>query len=291
MPLEIAQTIAGLRHAVTEARRQGRSIGLVPTMGALHEGHAGLMRAARQEAGYVVVSIFVNPLQFGPQEDFGRYPRSWEADLAVCRREGVDLIFAPEMAEVYPAGFRTFVEVPGLQDVLEGTSRPGHFRGVATVVLKLLLMVQPDRAYFGQKDAQQARIIRQMATDLNVPAEIRVCPTVRETDGLALSSRNQYLTPEQRTQATVIYRALETARRLVESGVRDPTKVREAMVTVIHGASTAVLDYTELVDTDKFQPVTLIQGEVLAAVAVKFGQTRLIDNVVLSGSKREERVE
>src|SRR5437016_11998418 len=192
-----ANSMEDLRTAVSSAHREGRTIGLVPTMGALHAGHASLMRAARAESGFVVVSIFVNPTQFGPKEGFSRYPRPLEKDLEVCGREGVDVVFVPEAAAMFPPGFCTFVEVQGLQDVLCGASRPGHFRGVATVVLKLFNIVQPDVAYFGQKDAQQARLIEQMVSDLDVPTAIRTCPIVREADGLALSSRNAYLTPQE----------------------------------------------------------------------------------------------
>lgn len=282
MPLSTVTTISLLREAVRKARQHGQTVGLVPTMGALHAGHASLMRAAREETGYVVVTIFVNPTQFGPNEDYQRYPRPFERDLALCAEVGADLVFAPPVAEVYPPGSCTSVEVTGLQDGLCGASRPGHFRGVATVVLKLLNMVQPDVAYFGQKDAQQARIIQQMVRDLNVPVTIRVCPIVREADGLALSSRNVYLTPEQRRHATVLYRALETARAMVASGERDAAKVRQAMATTIQATPGAVLDYAELVDNETLQPVVQIKGEVLAALAVKFGNTRLIDNMVLT---------
>jgi pantoate--beta-alanine ligase len=280
--MQIAHTIAETRQLVQTARRSGQRIGFVPTMGALHEGHASLIRAARRETGFVVVSIFVNPTQFGPHEDYQRYPRTPEADQELCRREGVDLIFCPTVEEMYPAGFCTWVEVTGLQDVLCGRSRPGHFRGVATVVLKLFNIVQPDLAYFGQKDAQQARIIRQMVRDLNVPVEIRVCPIVRESDGLAVSSRNAYLSPQQRQQATVLYRALCAAQRLVEQGERDAHRVRQQMVEVIATAPEAKLDYAEIVDPETLQPVARIEKPVLAALAVWVGPARLIDNMVLN---------
>jgi pantoate--beta-alanine ligase len=284
--LEVVTTVAQVRAAVGQARRHERRIGLVPTMGALHDGHLSLIRAARAEMDCVVVSIFVNPTQFGPREDLSRYPRPFEHDLALCRAAGVDLVFAPPVAEVYPADFCTTVEVAKLQDALCGPSRPGHFPGVATVVLKLFNMVQPDVAYFGQKDAQQARIIRQLVRDLNVPVEIRVCPIVREPDGLALSSRNVYLTAEERPHATVLYRALTLARELVAAGEWDAAKVRQAMVDLIQATPGAVLDYAEVVDNESFQPVTQIQGEVLAALAVKFGGTRLIDNMTIQAEPR-----
>ena len=279
----VAETVADVRRAVAEARGQGLSVGLVPTMGALHPGHLSLVSAAREENGFVVVSIFVNPTQFGPHEDFDRYPRPLERDLALCRQLGVDLVFHPPTAEMYPPGFRTVVEVTGLQDGLCGASRPGHFRGVATVVLKLFNIAQPDRAYFGQKDAQQARIIRQMARDLNVPVEVRVCPIVREADGLALSSRNQYLEPDQRWHARALYQALLAARSLIDAGERDAAVVRQALADRIAATPGAVLDYAAVVDADTLEPCTRVRGEVLLALAVKFGDTRLIDNLLVEG--------
>jgi pantoate--beta-alanine ligase len=251
-------------------------------MGALHAGHVSLIRAARTDTGFVVVSIFVNPTQFGPNEDFSRYPHPLEQDLDVCGREGADLAFVPEAATLYPPGFRTYVEVQGFQDVLCGASRPGHFRGVATVVLKLFHIVQPDVAYFGQKDAQQARIIGQMVQDLDVPVEVRTCPIVRDADGLALSSRNQYLMPEQRRHAPVLHQVLEEARALVEGGERDAAVVRRAVAERLASAPGAVTDYAEVVDYDTLGPLDRLCGHVLVAVAVRFGGTRLIDNVLLS---------
>jgi pantoate--beta-alanine ligase len=277
----VATTVEEARRAVADARRRGRTVGLVPTMGALHEGHASLIRAARAETGFVVVSIFVNPTQFAPNEDFQRYPRPLEQDLAVCDRDGVDLAFVPEVATLYPPGFRTYVAVHDFQDVLCGVSRPGHFRGVATVVLKLFNLVQPDVAYFGQKDAQQVRIIRQMVRDLDVPVAVRTCPIVREPDGLALSSRNRYLSAEQRRHATVLYRALEEARARIEAGERDAPAVQRGVAERLAAAPGAVVDYAEVVDYDTLQPLEQLRGQVLVAVAVKFGATRLIDNLLL----------
>jgi pantoate--beta-alanine ligase len=279
----VVTDIAPLRDAVAAARRQGRTIGLVPTMGALHAGHLSLIEAARAETAFVVVSIFVNPTQFGPKEDFSRYPRPLERDLELCGEAGVDLVFHPEPAVLYPPDYRTYVEVTGLQDVLCGASRPGHFRGVATIVLKLFNLVQPDRAYFGQKDAQQARIIRQLVRDLNVPVEVRVCPIVREADGLALSSRNQYLEAQQRRQAVVLHRALNEAQRRIEAGERDAAVLRQAMIECIASAPDAVLDYAAVVDADSLEmPTRLAPGRsVLLALAVKFGGTRLIDNILI----------
>jgi pantoate--beta-alanine ligase len=280
-----AADVDEVRRAVAGARRRGLTVGLVPTMGALHAGHASLIRAARAETGFVVVSIFVNPTQFGPNEDFHRYPRPLEQDLEVCGREGVDLAFGPEAAMLYPPGFRTYVEVHGFQDVLCGASRPGHFRGVATVVLKLFNIVQPDVAYFGQKDAQQARIIRQMVRDLDVPVEVRICPIVREADGLALSSRNQYLTPEQRRQAPALYQALQEARRKIEAGERSAAAVQRTVTERLARTPGAVVDYAAVVDYETLQPVERLRGQVLIAVAVKFGTTRLIDNVLVNLEK------
>lgn len=288
MKSAVVTDIAPLREAIAAARRQGRTIGLVPTMGALHAGHLSLIETARAETDFVIVSIFVNPTQFGPAEDLSRYPRPFARDLELCGEAGVDLVFHPEPAVLYPPDYRTYVEVTSLQDVLCGASRPGHFRGVATIVLKLFNLVQPDRAYFGQKDAQQARIIRQLAHDLNVPVEVRVCPIVREADGLALSSRNQYLEAQERRQAVVLYHALNEARRRIEAGERNAAALRQTMIGVIASAPDAVLDYAAVVDADSLEtPTRLVPGRaVLLALAVKFGGTRLIDNLQLQIADR-----
>jgi len=283
---DVVNTVADLRQAVVRARGSGMLIRLVPTMGALHEGHASLIRAARQDGGFVVVSVFVNPTQFGPKEDLSRYPRPFERDREVCSREGGDLIFAPPVEEVYPEGSATFVEVKGLQDVLEGASRPGHFRGVCTVVLKLFLMAGPDVAYFGQKDAQQAIVIRKMVRDLNVPVEVRVCPTVREPDGLALSSRNVYLSGVERERALCLVRALREGRDRVLAGERDGKAVRAAMEAIVAGTPGAVLDYAAVVSADSLQELTRLEGKVLLALAVRIGSTRLIDNMLLTVTER-----
>jgi pantoate--beta-alanine ligase len=276
---EVVHAIPSLRQAVSVARQRGLTIGFVPTMGALHEGHASLIRAARKETGFVVVSIFVNPMQFGLQEDLARYPRPFDRDVAVCAAECIDLVFAPDVATLYQDGYATTVEVGGLQDVLEGASRPGHFRGVSTVVLKLFNLVGPDRAYFGQKDAQQVRIIQQMAQDLNVPVEVCVCPIVREADGLALSSRNVYLNEDQRRHATVLFRSLEEARVLIERGERSAAVLQRILTDRITAAPGATLDYAAVVDADTLNAVETLQGRVLIALAVRFGATRLIDNL------------
>ncbi len=277
----VARTVAELRHALGEARRQRLTIGLVPTMGALHEGHLALIRAARARNDFVVVSIFVNPTQFGPHEDLARYPRPFDDDLAQCAAAGVDLVFHPAPEVMYPPGYRTFVEVTGLQDVLEGASRPGHFRGVATVVLKLFNLVGPDRAYFGQKDAQQVRIITQMVRDLDVPVELVVCPTVREPDGLALSSRNRYLEPQQRAGAAVLSQALFEAADLARRGERNAEALVRHLSQRLQAVPGAVLDYAVCVDADTFQPAASLDRPALLAVAVRFGTTRLIDNLMI----------
>ncbi|BDG60514.1 pantothenate synthetase [Caldinitratiruptor microaerophilus] len=255
--------------------------GFVPTMGYLHEGHMALVERARANCDVVTVSIFVNPLQFGPQEDYARYPRDLDRDLAMLREARVDAVFAPSVAEMYPEEPLVFVEPTRLSDHLCGASRPGHFRGVATVVLKLFNIVQPDVAYFGEKDAQQLAIIRRMVRDLNVPVEIVGVPTVRAADGLALSSRNAYLGPEERAAAPVLYRALQLARDRILAGERDPGRVKAAMRECIAAEPQVRIDYVEIVDAGSLQPVERIEGRVLVAVAAFAGPSRLIDNVTV----------
>lgn len=281
-PCKQVATVNELRAAIKAARGGGQSIGLVLTMGALHEGHAALIRRARARCQFVVVTIFVNPTQFGHKEDFGRYPRTLDQDLALCSRENVDLVFAPEQAEVYPAGFQTSVRVQELEQGMEGASRPGHFQGVASVVLKLFNMAQADVSFFGQKDAQQVRIIQQMVSDLNVPIEIEVVPTVREADGLALSSRNRYLTPEQRKHAPVLHQALEQARLNILRGDNRAEVIEKEVADQIAAAPGAELDYVAIVDWKTLKPVKQLAGRVLIAMAVRFGTTRLIDNVLVT---------
>jgi pantoate--beta-alanine ligase len=256
-------------------------VGLVPTMGALHEGHFSLIRAAKSECAPVVVSIFVNPKQFGPSEDFQKYPRAFEADRAALENLGVDYLFAPSPEEMYPPGFRTAVTVEGLSEKLEGRSRPGHFQGVTTVVLKLLEIVQPNRAYFGRKDAQQARIIRQMALDLNLGTQIVVRPILREPDGLALSSRNVYLNADERRSATALYHSLEATRREITAGERNPAHLLVSLRRVIDAEPAVVLDYAEIVDAETLEPVVNLRGECLILLAAKVGKTRLIDNALI----------
>jgi pantoate--beta-alanine ligase len=250
-------------------------------MGALHAGHMSLVRAGIAECHPVIVSIFVNPAQFGPREDLQKYPRTLEADRILLEEAGVSYLFAPEAGEMYPQGFRTWVNVEGLSDRLEGRVRPGHFRGVTTVVLKLLEIVQPRKAFFGRKDAQQARLIQQMARDLHLDSEIIVCPIVREADGLAMSSRNVYLNPDERRAATVLHRALDGARRAIERGERDALRLVSAMREIIRAEPLAQPDNVELVDTETLEPVTRLRGACLALLAVRFGATRLIDNLLI----------
>jgi pantoate--beta-alanine ligase len=268
-----------MKQVARQARAEGRLTGLVPTMGALHAGHLSLIEAARRDASPVIVSIFVNPKQFGPSEDYTKYPRDGEGDRQKLAEAGVDFLFTPPVEEIYPAGFRTSVNVEGLADRLEGKIRPGHFRGVATVVLKLLEIVAPRFAYFGRKDAQQARIIRQMAVDLVLDSEIVVCPIVREPDGLALSSRNRYLSPAERKAATVLYRTLSRARRAIDEGERDARRIIAAMRQELAGEPLASADYVEIVDADSFEPIIRLTRSCLILLAARFGTTRLIDNM------------
>jgi pantoate--beta-alanine ligase len=278
----IAPTIAAIRSHLAVARKAARRIGFVPTMGALHAGHASLIRTSRTQCDITVVSIFVNPTQFGPNEDFSRYPRTFDADRQLCAAAGVDLIFAPSTEEMYPPDSRTNVEVAGLQDVLCGKSRPGHFRGVATVVAKLFNIVQPDIAFFGQKDAQQVAIIRRMTADLNLPVAIQVVPTVRETDGLAMSSRNRYLDPVQRKNAICLYRALKKVEELVAAGERSIPTLERAMTEIVAATPGARLDYAEVRDAETLDAIAALKKPALAALAVYFGTTRLIDNTTLT---------
>jgi pantoate--beta-alanine ligase len=279
--VETIRTIAWMKEHARLARAENRIIGLIPTMGALHEGHLALVRRAKQECSQIVTSIFVNPKQFGPKEDLARYPRTFDADAAKLAAAGVDSIFAPEAADVYPGGFRTYVSVEGLSDRLEGRSRPGHFRGVATVVLKLFEIVQPHFAYFGRKDAQQVRIISQMAHDLNLDTGIVVCPIVRDSDGLALSSRNAYLDAAERRAATVLHRALIAVRDELAAGVRDALQLQTVLRKVLQAEPLAAIDYAEIVDADTFELVVRVARPCYVVLAVFLGKTRLIDNLYI----------
>ena len=262
-----------------QARAENRIIGLVPTMGALHEGHTSLITRAKKECSPLIASIFVNPKQFGPNEDFAKYPRAFESDTEKLKQACVDALFAPEASEIYPKDFSTYVHVEGLSERLEGKARPGHFRGVATVVMKLLQIVQPHRAYFGRKDAQQARLIAQMARDLSLDSEIVVCPIVREPDGLALSSRNVYLNPDERKAATVLYRALESAKGELSRGVRDALQLKDMLQHTLRKERLAAVDYAEIADAESFEPVLRISKTCYVLLAVFIGKTRLIDNL------------
>jgi len=282
--VQICRTVKEIRAFVQQVRSRGGSVGLVPTMGYFHQGHLALMRRARESCDAVVVSIFVNPLQFGPQEDFARYPRDFARDAAMAEEAGVAAVFAPSAEEMYPSGFATHVEVGGLTDCLCGLSRPGHFRGVATVVAKLFNIVRPDRAFFGQKDAQQLLVVRRLAADLNMDLEIVVVPTVREADGLAMSSRNVYLEPEQRRAAVVLYQSLREAEEMVRGGERDAGRVRRKIEEMIAAVPEARIDYVEIRSLPALEPVQELDAPALLALAVRFGTTRLIDNTVLNGS-------
>ncbi|MBM4103563.1 MAG: pantoate--beta-alanine ligase [Planctomycetes bacterium] len=278
--MQLLKTIKEVRDAVAAARRQGKIIGLVPTMGALHAGHGSLIQKARADCSFVVVSIFVNPTQFGPTEDFNKYPRTLDTDTRLCESLGVDCIFAPLAEEMYPQRNLTWVDVEQMTKGLCGASRPGHFQGVATVCAKLFHIVQPDRVYFGQKDAQQAAVICRMVTDLNFPMEIIVCPTVRERDGLAMSSRNRYLSSEQRKQAVCLYQALCGCRKMVEQGIISTSQLIAQINQVITTAGVQV-EYISIVDAQTLQPMTSLTADALVALACRVGTTRLIDNMLI----------
>jgi pantoate--beta-alanine ligase len=281
--MRIIRDIREMQAASRAARQQGLTIGFVPTMGALHDGHISLVRRARALANLVVVSIFVNPLQFGPAEDFDKYPRALEADSARLDAEGVGIVFAPSSAQMYPAGATTVVYVEKLSEKLDGRSRPGHFRGVTTVVAKLFHIVQPDFAVFGQKDAAQVAVLRRMVADLNMELQLIVSPIVREADGLALSSRNAYLNPAQRRQALVLHRALLQVEALANSGQHSAQELRSAALAILASEPAADLDYFEIVDPSTLEPVGDVAQGALVAVAASFGATRLIDNLLLPG--------
>ena len=280
--MEIIRSVEWMKQASRAAGSKERLIGFVPTMGALHEGHLSLVRAAKAQCSPVVVSIFVNPAQFGLGEDLAKYPRNLEHDCNLLEALGVDFVFAPDAAEIYPAGFRTSVRVDGLSEKFEGRIRPGHFQGVCTVVLKLFEIARPRFAYFGRKDAQQARIVEQMVSDLNLDAEIVVCPIVREADGLAMSSRNAYLDTEQRRAATVLYRSLDAARRKIEAGARGAGEILDEMHTIFDSEPLAKLDYAATVNAETFEPTHFLTGSFLVLVAARIGPTRLIDNMLVT---------
>jgi pantoate--beta-alanine ligase len=277
----VLKTIAETRSACARIRTAGKTLGLAPTMGALHEGHLSLVRAAQANCDAVAVSIFVNPTQFGPKEDFAAYPRGLQEDCQILEAAGVDLVFAPSSDEMYPEGASTFVEVAGLSDRLDGASRPGHFRGVATVVAKLFHIFSPDRAYFGQKDAAQVAVLRKMVRDLHFPVQLEVCPTVRESDGLALSSRNRNLSEEQRRQALVLSRALLAVQQQIQDGQQDATELLSTAMRILKAEPAVEIDYCRIVDPATLEDVTDVRRGALVAVAAKVGSTRLIDNLLV----------
>lgn len=279
--MNILKTVEETRRATREARAQGKRIGFVPTMGALHAGHISLVRAAKAQSDFVAVSIFVNPTQFGPKEDYSKYPRTFESDRELLESEGVDLIFAPSVQEMYPSGAATYVTVEGLSEKLDGRSRPGHFRGVSTIVSKLLHVIEPDVAFFGQKDAAQVAIIRRMVRDLDFAVEIVVCPIVREPDGLAMSSRNAYLDPEQRQSALALHRSLLRIEGLAKNGETDVARLVAAGKNTLAEEPSIRLDYLEIVDPETLDPITIVSPGALVAVAAYVGSTRLIDNLLL----------
>lgn len=279
--MQIITSIADMQSHADFLRRAGKRIGFVPTMGFLHEGHLSLMRQARQENDSVAASIFVNPTQFGPKEDLDRYPRDADGDRKKCETADVDILFMPTAAGMYPEKPSVFVTVEGISDILEGAIRPGHFRGVATVVAKLFNIIRPHKAYFGQKDFQQCAVIRRMVTELNLGVEIVVLPTVRESDGLAMSSRNSYLDPEQRQKATCLFRALTAGEELIKSGVREPDKIKQKMRAVLLREKGVEVDYVEIVDADGLAPLEKAAGRMVLLVAVRLGSVRLIDNQLI----------
>lgn len=279
--MKIISSISQLRNTLAPYRKKGKSIGFVPTMGALHEGHASLLRRCKKENSVSVLSIFVNPTQFGPDEDLKEYPRDKKKDVLLAKKEKVDIIFYPSEKTIYPAGYLTYVDVGQLGHVLEGRSRPGHFRGVATVVTKLLNMVGPDRLYLGAKDAQQCIVIQRVVQDLNLPVSVVVCPTVREADGLAMSSRNQYLTAAQRKEAAILYQALNQAKSEIQKGFRDATRIRYLIEQTIRTQSAGDIDYVACVDAGTLEPLNILKDTALLAVAVRWGRTRLIDNMTV----------
>jgi len=283
--MKVVKKIQSVRRLVKAARKRGKIIGLVPTMGALHTGHISLIKAAKKRCDFIVVSIFVNPTQFGPSEDFQRYPRPVKEDLAICRKNGVDVVFMPSTEEMYPERNMTWVDVEKITEGLCGQFRPGHFRGVATVCAKLFNIVGPDFVFFGQKDAQQAAVIKRMAADLNMPLKIAVCPTVREKSGLAISSRNNYLSEKEKAAAACIYKALEKCREMVSDGITDANQLKKQMKEVFYEEPSISIEYICIVDADTLEPLERVGKRALAAIAVHIGATRLIDNIIIDTGK------
>ncbi|MFH1783186.1 MAG: pantoate--beta-alanine ligase [Candidatus Omnitrophota bacterium] len=279
--MKVYKTIDSIRKDIRKAKREGKAIGFVPTMGYLHEGHLSLIRKAREESDLCVVSIFVNPIQFGPKEDLKKYPRNLDRDLELCKLNKVDIVFTPDTKEMYKDNARAFIEIEGLTENLCGAKRPGHFRGVATVVAKLFNIVKPDTAYFGQKDAQQAAVVKKLTEDLDIDTKIKVMPIVRETDGLAMSSRNAYLRPIDRKKATLIYQSLMSAQSLYKKGERDSKNIIKQMKELLLKEKNIRIDYISIVNGESLVDIPRVQRGALVAVAVRIGKTRLIDNIVL----------
>ena len=279
--MKICSNIKEIRAYVKGLKEEGKVTGLVPTMGYLHEGHLSLMRAAKKNCDISIVSIFVNPAQFGPNEDFKRYPRDFKRDERLAKNEGMDAVFYPAAKSMYPPDYRTYVNVDGMTEALCGASRPGHFRGVTTVVTKLFNIVQPDIAYFGQKDAQQALVLKKMTSDLDIPVRIEILPIIRESDGLAMSSRNSYLSRKERQEARVLYEALKKARRLIKKGERSSEKIVKSMCGIIRAKKSAVVDYVSIVDMKNLKELKKVKKGALIALAVWIGKTRLIDNIIV----------
>ncbi len=279
--MKIIHSTTKLRKIVNGFKRQGKLVGFVPTMGALHDGHASLLRKCRRENHLVVLSIFVNPTQFGPREDFKKYPRTFSGDRRIAQKEGVDVLFYPSTKIIYPTNYLTFVEVSGISNLLCGRTRPGHFKGVATIVAKLLNIVTPDTLYLGQKDGQQVIVLKKMMTDLNFPVAVKVCPTIRERDGLAMSSRNRYLNAAEREEAKVLYQSLQLAKQKIIQGEKNVARLTKLMKSYIRENTAGQIDYISCVNADTMQELKTLQGKVMIALAVKFGTTRLIDNVIV----------
>jgi pantoate--beta-alanine ligase len=284
--MKVLTKIKEMREFSREAKKNGKTIGFVPTMGYLHEGHLSLVRAAKEECDLVVMSIYVNPMQFGPGEDLDKYPRDLERDKSLAEKEGVDVIFRPLSGEIYPGGYTTDVVVTGpLTETMCGVSRPGHFKGVTTIVAKLFNIVEPDKAYFGQKDAQQAVVVKRMVQDLNIPVEVRVMPIVRESDGLAMSSRNSYLSAGNRQQALGLFRSIKKAKEMITEGEVSADSIKQGMRSVLEEGEDVRVDYVEIVDADTLAPLDKIQDNTLIAIAAYVGNTRLIDNTIIKGVK------
>jgi len=280
--MKTIENISRMSTFVKMMKKEGKSIGFVPTMGYLHEGHLSLVKSAKKHTDVVVMSIFVNPMQFGPKEDFEKYPKDLRRDEELARDAGVDVIFYPSLKDMYPEGYATYITVQNLTDALCGESRPGHFKGVATVVTKLFNIVKPDVAYFGQKDMQQALMVKKMAFDLNIDIDVKIMPIIREKDGLAMSSRNMHLSDIERKDAAILYQSLKYAENLIKQGERDARKIVKAVEDMIKQTPTARIDYVKAVDTKELKDIKVISGEIMIAVAVFFGQTRLIDNTIIT---------